>query len=313
MNGPETELETCPARAQPPAPHRNRIFSLNAEVIGNRAYAADQHILRIHAPRLAADAEPGQFAHLQCDASLPMRRPLSIMDTGQAQGWVEFLFKVVGHGTGLLARKTPGDRLKVLGPIGRPFMGSGTPGKALLIGGGAGIPPMVLLARQLKAQQIKTPGLAPDTLVLMGSEVPFPFNLQKSGLTVPGLDSGVDYAIDRLEQWGIASRLASLQGYGHCYRGLVTDLAEQWLGSQTHEQQQLVRIYACGPTPMLKAVVALAGRHGLTSEICLEEYMACAVGGCAGCVVRIKTPTGPAMQRVCVDGPVFDGQSVLWP
>ena len=73
-----------------------------------------------------------------------------------------------------------------------------------------------------------------------------------------------------------------------------------------------IEIFACGPTPMLKAVVNLARKHGLANQISLEEYMACAVGGCAGCTVLTNTEQGQRMQRVCVDGPVFDGNSVVF-
>ena len=66
-----------------------------------------------------------------------------------------------------------------------------------------------------------------------------------------------------------------------------------------------VAVYACGPTPMLKATAVLAAEFGVYAELCLEEYMACAVGGCAGCTVEAHTPDGLAMKRVCVDGPVF--------
>jgi len=72
------------------------------------------------------------------------------------------------------------------------------------------------------------------------------------------------------------------------------------------------KIFACGPTPMLKAVAQLAARYDVACEVSLEEYMACAVGGCAGCTVLVNTPDGQAMKRVCVDGPVFDAASVVW-
>ena len=72
-------------------------------------------------------------------------------------------------------------------------------------------------------------------------------------------------------------------------------------------------MYACGPTPMLAATARLAAEYGLPCQVSLEEHMACAVGGCAGCTVRVRTEHGPAMKRVCVDGPVFEAGSVVWP
>ena len=98
-----------------------------------------------------------------------------------------------------------------------------------------------------------------------------------------------------LEDWGIPSRLASLQGYAGCLQGYVTDLARHWLDGLDDTQRAEVGIYACGPHPMLEAVVKLAREYGLPVQVSLEEFMACAVGGCAGCVVEVSTEQGPAM------------------
>jgi dihydroorotate dehydrogenase electron transfer subunit len=92
----------------------------------------------------------------------------------------------------------------------------------------------------------------------------------------------------------------------------VTELARAWLHSLDEHGLRQVEIYACGPTPMLAAAARLAHEFGVPCQVSLEEYMACAVGGCAGCTVRIMTPTGAAMKRVCVDGPVFDAAVVDW-
>jgi len=116
----------------------------------------------------------------------------------------------------------------------------------------------------------------------------------------------------RLEDWGVPSRLTSLQGYNGCHNGYVTDLADKWLASLSASDLGEVAVYTCGPTPMLRAVADLAARYALPCQVSLEEFMACAVGGCAGCAVLINTPEGPAMKRVCVDGPVFDAAAVAW-
>jgi dihydroorotate dehydrogenase electron transfer subunit len=115
-----------------------------------------------------------------------------------------------------------------------------------------------------------------------------------------------------LEQWGIPARLTSLQGYDGCHDGYVTDLADQWLSALANDDLARVEVFACGPTPMLKAVADLAARYNLPCQVSLEEFMACAVGGCAGCTVKIITPDGEAMKRVCVDGPVFSAATVVW-
>lgn len=284
--------------------HRNTIFVDDAEILVQQPHPGDQYVLRVHAPKCAAHAEPGSFAHITCDPMLPLRRPLSIMRTDPEAGWVEFLYKAVGYGTSLLAKRRPGERISLLGPIGRPFAPSPDRPRPLLIGGGVGIPPMVFLADRLRRQ----PRFEP--LAILGSEVPFPFRPRPSAMLVPGMPEGTIAAMPLLEDWGIASRLTSLQGYAGCHEGYVTDLARVWLNALPDEARTQVEIFACGPHPMLAAVATLAAEYSLPAQVSLEEFMACAVGGCAGCTVRVETPTGPAMKRVCVDGPVFDAATI---
>jgi len=128
---------------------------------------------------------------------------------------------------------------------------------------------------------------------------------------LPGLPEGVIAAMPLLDDWDVPSRLASLQGYAGCYEGYITDLARCWLDALDAAQREAVSVYACGPHPMLSAVAKLAKDYELPCQVSLEEYMACAVGGCAGCVVKVQTPDGVAMKRVCVDGPVFEASTVF--
>ncbi len=289
-------------------PHRGTIFLEQAEVLAHQAHPGEQFVLRVRAPRTAERALPGSFAHLQCDPLLPMRRPLSIMRTSAGEGWVEFLYKIVGQGTALLARRRKGDVIDLLGPIGRPFEVDAARTRPLLIGGGVGIPPMIFLAQALRAR-LET--LSP--LVLMGSEVPFPFQARPSRIVLETMPEGVIGAMPLLDDWGIASRLASRQGYAGCHEGLVTELARRWLEALGEAQRRQVAVYACGPHPMLEAVAALARDHRLPCQVSLEEFMACGVGGCAGCTVRVESDGAAAMKRVCVDGPVFDARQVFAP
>ncbi len=284
--------------------NRNTIFVEDGLILGIEAFPGEQFVHRIRAPKCAAAAQPGSFVHVTCDEALPMRRPLSIMRTGE--DWIEILFKNVGDGMRALSRKHPGDRLSVLGPIGVPFHPDRNRPFSLLIGGGVGIPPMVFLADRLR----RDPGYRP--FAILGSELPFPFARARSGLTVSGISPAIDSTMPLLEGWGIPTRLTSMTGIDGCHRGFVTDLARLWLESLDAGHGDRVKIFACGPTPMLKAVAVLAAEFGVDCEVSLEEFMACAVGGCAGCTVPIVTPEGRAMKRVCVDGPVFDARTVIW-
>ena len=285
--------------------NRNTIFVQDGEVISIDAFPGEQFIMRIRAPKCAASAQPGNFVHITCDESLPMRRPLSIMRVGD--DWIEILYKIVGHGLRLLSKKNPGDIVSVLGPIGQPFRMSPDRPNTLLIGGGVGIPPMVYIADWLRQDKSDW-----NPFAILGSEIPFPFELQESSLAVDGVGDDVNNTMPLLESWGIPARLTSLQGYEGCHNGYVTDLADQWLSALSKDDLARVEVFACGPTPMLKAVADLAARHDLPCQVSLEEFMACAVGGCAGCTVKINTPEGEAMKRVCVDGPVFSAATVVW-
>ena len=284
--------------------NRGTIFVEDGELLQTEAFPGEQFIQRIRAPKCAAAAKAGSFVHVSCDDALPMRRPLSILRA--ADDWIEVLYKIVGDGLRLLSQKNPGDTINVLGPIGHPFEVSDARPNALLIGGGVGIPPMVFLAEAMKDD----PAMQP--LAILGSEIPFPFPLVESALPTPWLDADIISTMPLLESWGVTCRLTSLSGFDGCYRGFVTDMADRWLQSVDTATRDRTEIFACGPTPMLKAVAELAARHEIPCQVSLEEFMACAVGGCAGCAVEITTPDGPAMKRVCVDGPVFEAASVVW-
>jgi len=287
--------------------HRNTIFVEDAEVLAHEAHADKQFILKLRAPQCAANAQPGSFVHIQCDPLMPMRRPLSIMRASVAQGTVDILYKCVGPGLEQLAQKKPGAKLSIIGPIGHGFIAHPDRPRALLIGGGVGIPPMVFLAEALRENN----DAHWQPLVLMGSEIPFPFRAKPSTILVPGMPDGAIACMPLLDEWGVPSRLASLQDYPGCFQGYVTELASTWLASLDRGALGQVEIFSCGPTPMLKAVAAIARTFDVPCQVSLEEFMACAVGGCAGCAVRVETPTGPAMKRVCVDGPVFDARAVF--
>jgi len=296
------------AAATPAHPaHRGSIALEDGRVLSQEGFEGAQWVMRLQAPKCAARARPGSFVHLSCDDDIPMRRPLSIMRVDAEAGWIEVLYKVVGSGLAALARRRAGDTLSVLGPIGQGFTPHPERPRPLLLGGGVGIPPMVFLAEALLADT----RARWQPLVLMGSEIPFPFRARPSTILVPGVPAGAIACMPLLDGWGVPSRLASRSGYPGCFDGFVTELADAWLGTLDDAARREVEVFACGPTPMLEASARLARRHGLPCQVSLEEFMACAVGGCAGCTVRVQTPDGPAMKRVCVDGPVFDAATVF--
>src|SRR3569833_1566353 len=153
--------------------NRGTIYLEDARVLQQSAYEGNQFVLRVQSATCAARAEPGSFAHLTCDPSIPMRRPLSIMRVNASAGWIEMLYKVVGPGLQALSARKAGDTIRVLGPIGKPFVVHPERPRTLLIGGGVGIPPMVFLADSLRTQQAGSSDKAGKPLGLMGSEIPF--------------------------------------------------------------------------------------------------------------------------------------------
>jgi dihydroorotate dehydrogenase electron transfer subunit len=283
--------------------NRGTIFASSGEIVAQSRHAGDQYLLRVRAPEAAATAVPGSFAHIRCDKAIPLRRPLSIMSADPDAGWLDFLYRPVGHGLRALAEKEPGDRLDLLAPIGNGFTFNSERPRVIAIGGGVGIPPMIFVAETLRDDA----GFLP--IVLMGSEVPFPFELAAPSGNNAWREP-TTASLKRLEDIRIPSRLASNAGLAGAFAGHVTDLARQELERLGPTDRAASEILACGPEPMLKAAATLARDFDLPCQLAVEEFMACGVGGCAGCTIPIETPDGPAMKRVCVDGPVFDARGV---
>ncbi len=228
------------------------------------------------------------------------------MQTNKEKGQIEILYKIVGDGSKELAHRRAGESIQCLGPIGNAFKLSDNTTHPLLLGGGVGIPPMIFLADEFRQDTRISP------FVIMGSEIPFPFTSKPSKIVVPNIPNDVIASMPLLDDWGIASRLTSKQNFPGCFDGFVHELAEIWFSSLDDKTKQGVEIFACGPTLMLEAVANFAKRHQIPCQLSLEEYMACAVGGCAGCVVPYKeNETVSAMKRVCVDGPIFNSLNIF--
>jgi dihydroorotate dehydrogenase electron transfer subunit len=225
------------------------------------------------------------------------------MTTDSAVGSVDFLYRPIGAGLKSLARKKPGDRISLLAPIGNGFSFDPSRPRVVAIGGGVGIPPMIFVAQKLHGDARFKP------VVLMGSEVPFPFELAAPRDNDAWPES-TTASLKLLEDWRVPSRLASNAGLAGAFAGHVPDLAREELRRLGAAKLAETQLLACGPEPMLEATAALAVEFDLPCQLAVEEFMACGVGGCAGCTILIHTPDGLAMKRVCVDGPVFDSRAV---
>ena len=194
--------------------------------------------------------------------------------------------------------------MSLVGPIGRGFSIHGEYPKPLLLGGGVGIPPVFFLAKSLENH----PDFSP--LVIFASERDFPFPVCESQMTVAGLDKRHSLTHAGLESAGIPARLCSKRPRSGYFDGFAHEIAEVRLSGLSIEDRARTEIFACGPHLMLKAVASLALKYALPCQLALEEYMACGLGGCAGCAVATVKHGRVSMKRVCVDGPVFDAASL---
>ena len=282
---------------------RNTVFEEEAEVLAHVTHPGDQFIMRVRAPKTAANAKPGQFVHLRVSPERALRRPISIMLTNPEKGTVDLLYKAIGEGTHLLSERKVGDSIAMLGPIGVPFDLSDSSKRYILIGGGVGIPPMIFAADQISSSN-QSDGKT-DCVVFAGSEVEFPFALKPSTTILPGISGNTILSITSLEERGITCRLASNAGLYGCYDGHVPHLARDYLAALSDEERARCVLLSCGPHPMLHAVAEVGRQFDLPTFLSLEEHMACAIGGCAGCVVKTIEGGEEKYRRVCVDGPVF--------
>jgi len=263
-------------------------------VVSNVELSPGYFRMRMTAPQELLSAQPGQFLMLKVsDAIDPLlRRPFGFFDVGTfsaeyagcgTQCYCEILYKVVGKGTKLLSALHHGDLVDLLAPLGRGF-DLGAPGEEkILVGGGVGLAPLYWLAKELVARG------------------------EKVRLFAGGRNRDDILCITEFERLGVESYVATDDGtLGE--RGFVTQVLEGHLKSSG------MRIYACGPTPMLNAVAQMAQRHEVPCQVSMEAYMACGVGACLGCVMKGANHSDdtPDYRCVCKDGPVFDSFELQW-
>jgi dihydroorotate dehydrogenase electron transfer subunit len=278
-------------------------LQVQAEVAAIRPVGEYFH-LTVVAPGIAEQVRPGHFVALAVggpDSSMLLRRSFSVYrarPTGAHGGTVEIVFAIAGKGTRWLAGVRPGDRLDVVGPLGRPFRPPGEPGTAVLVAGGYGSAPMFGLA---------------DAITAAGGTAHFVL-----GAATAGRLFGV---LEARRRGGTV--LVTTDDGSAGVRGRVTAVLPDLLdrltgGAAAHNAPDAgpgrpVTVYACGPMPMLRAVSALAADRGLPSQCAVEEAMACGIGVCMTCVLPVRGADGiTRMTRSCLDGPVFDGTAVRW-
>jgi dihydroorotate dehydrogenase electron transfer subunit len=265
---------------------------IDAAVITNTRLSDDYSVLALAAPEIAGLARPGQFVMVKPSrGSDPLlRRPFSIFEILRGEdgtpAGVSLLNKRIGTGTRLLYDAEPGTRIACLGPLGRPFEPVDPPQRAWMIAGGVGLAPFLTLAEALVARG------TPTTLFY-------------------GARRGTElYYTDAFERIGVGTVLSTEDGSCGVH-GLITAPLSAALDALAPDET--VKLYVCGPTPMMRAVAALAERFGRPCDVSLEQVMGCGLGGCYSCVVLTKGHgASPHFVRSCLDGPVFDAGRIVW-
>lgn len=247
-----------------------------AIIVSQQCIGTDIYDMVLSFPKGAKEARPGQFIAMYCeDGTKLLPRPISICGIDAEAGTLRVVYRIAGEGTRLFSQMKAGDSLEVMGPLGNGFTMKDK--KAIIVGGGIGIPPMLELAKQLDCEKTVVLGYR-DELFLKEE---FEACANVAVATEDGSAGTKGTVIDAIKAAQVSGEI----------------------------------IYACGPMPMLKALAEYADAHGMEAQISLEERMACGIGACLGCICKTKEKdhhTNVNNTRICKDGPVFDAKEVVF-
>jgi len=250
-------------------------FKENAVIISQEEIAPGIFSMWLKTEQIAQHAKAGQFISIYCeDGSRMLPRPISICEIDKNDGALHLVYRVAGKGTQEFSEKNTGMELSVLGPLGNGFPLKSK--KAFLIGGGIGIPPILELAKQLDCEK---------KIVL-------------------GYRNSDMFLLDEFKKYGSVYIATEDGSYGS--KGNVLDAIRE-------NDLEADIIYACGPTPMLRALKEYAAEKQMECWISMEEKMACGIGACLACVCKSKevdAHTNVHNKRVCKEGPVFRAEEV---
>ncbi len=255
----------------------------NLKIVFNKRLASDTFLMALKSPEVVAEARPGQFVMIRVTPGIDplLRRPFSICGT-RGDDLFLILFKVVGRGTAIMSKAREGQKLAVLGPLGRGFDLPKRDCNPVLVAGGIGIAPLIFLAQAIDA-----------------------------GKTAFFTGYRCENEILPLEQFGLDAMetLISTDDGTTGHHGFVTELLENHLAGFSEDPPI---VFSCGPLPMLNRVAELALRRNIPCQVSLETSMACGLGACQGCAVRASSKENQMYFHVCQDGPVFDVRKLDW-
>jgi dihydroorotate dehydrogenase electron transfer subunit len=255
----------------------------DTKIIFNKKLTAQTCLMALESPEVVAEARPGQFLMIRVRPGIDpiLRRPFSICGT-RGHNLFLIIYKVVGRGTAFLSEAGEGERLSVLGPLGRGFELPKRAGESVLVAGGIGIAPLIFLAQTME----------PTNMTFMTG--------YRSANEILPMDK---FSLDTFKVF-----ISTDDGTaGH--HGPVTELIENHLAGCVENPPM---VFACGPTPMLKCVADLTIKRDIPCQVSQETAMACGLGACQGCAVRASSEENRTYYHVCQDGPVFDVQKLDW-
>ena len=228
---------------------------------------------------IAHTVKPGQFVHI-LPKGFTLRRPISICDINLEKKAMRLIFEVRGEGTRELSKLDVGQSFDMIAPLGNGFHIENPNEKAVFVGGGIGVPPLVFAAKEYKENAAVILGFRNKDAVILADS----FALNKNSVRICTDDGSLGQ------------------------KGFTTELLESHL-----KENKVDVIYACGPTPMLKKVSEIANGSNIKAQLSLEERMGCGIGACLVCACKIKAEQDKTVfAHVCKDGPVFDSKAVIF-
>lgn len=246
---------------------------MTSTILQQECIGTDIYSLWLDAPQIASQAKPGQFISVYSnDSGRVLPRPISICEIDREKGALRIVYRIAGKGTKEFSDMKAGETLDILGPLGNGFPMDVIKGKRVfMMGGGIGVPPMVQTAKEAEAEVTVIAGYR-------NSEIFLKEELEQNGTLVIATEDG-----------SVGTK------------GNVMDAIRE-----NHLEADV--IFACGPTPMLRAIKTYAEENGILCYISMEEKMACGVGACLACVCKSKDVDHHSHvhnKRICKDGPVF--------
>ncbi len=248
-------------------------------IIKKQSIAKGIYDMTILCKEVAHIALPGQFVHILADG-FSLRRPISIASIDKDKGTIRIIFEVRGNGTEEIAKKNVNDVINMVAPLGgRGFKLLDKDKKVVCIGGGIGTPPMLALCEYYGSNATMISGFRNSSIAILQKDFS---------------DTGANTILCTDD--------------GSCgKKGFVTEALKEYLANEKPDI-----IYACGPHPMLKAIVNIADENNINTQVSLEERMGCGVGACLVCACRTVRNGEEYMAHVCQDGPVFNSKEVIW-